>query len=103
MILKSRIEKLFIIAKEKAFRIPYYYSRVVLNAKSAGKLLQVLSKQQEKSIETLGALAILYRCQRRNLDITAVARELMVHDEQILQTVVNADQMDESDQDFARR
>ena len=102
MILKRRIEKLFIIAKEQAFRIPYS-SRVVLNAKSASKLLQVLSKQQEKSIETLGALAILYRCQRRNLDITSVARELMVHDEQILQTVVNADQMDESDQDFARR
>ena len=102
MILKSRIQKLFIIAKENAIQIRYS-SRVVLNAKSAGKLMQVLSKQQEKSIETLGALAILYRCQRRNLDITAVARELMVHDEQILQTVVNADQMDERDQDFARR
>ena len=102
MILKSRIQKLFIIAKENAIQIRYS-SRVVLNAKSASKLLQVISKQQEKSIETLGALAILYRCQRRNLDITAVARELMVHDEQILQTVVNADQMDESDQDFAKR
>lgn len=77
--------------------------RVVLNSKSAAKLLQVLSKQKDKTVETLGAVAILYRCQRKNLDVPAVADEFLSHKEQVLQAIVNAHQMDDEDRDFARR
>ena len=77
--------------------------RVAMNAKAAGKLLQVLSKAKEKTVETLGAVAILYRCQRRNLDVAAVAREFLSHSDQLMQAMVNADQMDDDDRDFARR
>ena len=74
-----------------------------MNNKSATKLLQVLSKQTDKSVETLGAVAILYRCQRKNLDIPAVADEFICHKDQVIKAVVNAHQMDDDDREFARR
>ena len=79
--------------------------RVILNKKSAGKLVQVLKKAsgKKRDEETLGTLAILYRCQRESVDVSVIAEQFLDHRDTLLAATSNPGQMDEDDQDFARK
>ena len=84
-------------------------TKVKLNQKAASKLLKVLSKMVEKhggNVESLGMVAILYRCQSSNesiIDKTKVLELLLRHTSVIKECTSQINQMEEDDKEFARR
>ena len=78
--------------------------RIRLNAKAAKKVLKSLSKVENKDVETLSMLALLFRCQVNVLDCVAIMEEF-VQLKSILQAQVfsNVQKRVDEDQEFARR
>ena len=78
--------------------------RIRLNPKAAKKIMRSLAKVENKDIETLSMLALLFRCQANVLDPRQVMDEF-VKNKGILQGEVfsNVQKRVDEDQEFARR